>query len=408
MQMYTGLPIMTNKISVPEQQNIPHHLLGHVSLQDEPAIIETFQHEARRTISEIRNRGNLPILVGGTAYYVDALLFEDVVVNEEYSKEEELPIMKQSTEVLLEELKKVDPEYAERWHPNDRRKIQRTLEIYLRTGRPASEIYAEQKARRQSGTRGSPWENLLFWVYSEPDVLKPRLDTRVDKMLDAGLMDEVHQLFALKKSEEAEGRIVDLSKGIWQSIGYKQFEPYLHAQADGVESAELERLRQASIEDMKTATRRYANYQNKWTRTKKIPRLKEEGPQALDTLYPLDSTNVSRFQETVVEPAVELTTQFLAGAVRKHPSELSDLGKQVLEKHSTEKPETVYTQKTCELCEKTMVTEAAWKAHLGTRQHRGKLKYKKRRALVPYEGNSESKSAFDEGTSEPEISSLFH
>lgn len=395
---------MTNKISVPEQQNIPHHLLGHVSLQHEPAIIETFQHEARRTMLEIRQRGNLPILVGGTAYYVDALLFDDVVVNEEYSKEEGLPILDEPTEVLLEELKKVDPEHAGRWHPNDRRKIQRTLEIYLRTGRPASEIYAEQKARRQSGIRGSPWENLLFWVYSEPEVLKPRLDARVDKMLEAGLMDEVHQLFALKQSEEAQGRIVDMNKGIWQSIGYKQFESYLNAQANGVGGAELEKLRQAGIEDMKTATRRYANYQNKWTRTKKIPRLKEEGSQALDTLYPLDSTDVSCFQEAVVEPAIELTTQFLAGVGRKHPSELSELAKQVLEKHSAEKPETVWMQRTCDLCQRTMVTEAAWQAHLKTRQHRGRLKYRKRRSLVPYEGESAS----DGETSGPEISSIFH
>lgn len=408
--MYAGLPIMTNKISESEQQGIPHHLLGHVSLNDEPAIIETFQHEAQQTIRGIRDRGNLPILVGGTAYYVDALLFDDVVVNEEYSKDEHLPILDESTEVMLEELKKVDPEHAERWHPNDRRKIQRSLEIYLRTGKPASQIYAEQKARRQ-GARESPWQNLLFWVYSDPDVLKPRLDARVDKMLEAGLMNEVFQLFAHKKSEEAQGRAVHLDKGIWQSIGYRQFEPYLKAKEEGVEGSELEKLRQAGIEDMKTATRRYANYQNKWTRTKKIPRLKEEGPQALDALYLLDSTNVSLFKETVIEPAVELTTQFLAGAQRKHPSEVSELAKRVLEKHSVVQPETVWMQRTCDLCQKTLVTEASWLAHLKTRQHRAKLKYKKRRSLVPYEGagvlDGDSNSVHDGESSDPEISSIF-
>ncbi|KAG9252177.1 IPP transferase-domain-containing protein [Emericellopsis atlantica] len=401
MQMYNGLPIMTNKMSVAEQQGIPHHLLGNIAPTEESWTVDGFQKEVSKILGEIRDRGNLPIVVGGTAYYVDALLFDNTTLHEDVPQTDEpLPILDEPTEVLFAELQKVDPVMAERWHPNDRRKILRSLEIYLRTGRPASELYAEQKQKR-SASRDSPWENLLFWVYSEGDVLKERLDRRVDKMLDAGLIDEARQLLQLKREEEAAGRPVDQTRGIWQVLGYKQLEPYLLALEGDTDPVELERIKASGIEDLKTGTRRYANYQNKWTRRKKLPHLKEEGPEALNSLYLLDSTTVAKFGEDVVEPASRLTAQFLKGEARELPVNLSDPAREVLTAAHASEPD-VHRKQHCDICNLTIASEKQWALHLHSRQHRARLKKKKGLALVPV-----SVSRPDSEFSEPEISSIF-
>lgn len=420
MQMYNGLPIMTNKISDAEQQGIAHHLLGHVSLNDEPWDIDDFRREATQVIQEIRRRGNLPIVVGGTAYYVDSLLFPDTVIDEKHPDSEPLAVLEEPTDVLYAELKKVDPEMALHWHPNDRRKIMRSLEIYLRTGRRASEIYAEQRERRSGETQSSPWENLLFWVYSEREVLKNRLDARVDKMLDMGLMDEVRQLADLKRREEAAGRTVDVTRGIWQSIGYKQLEPYLMALEEGRPDDELNKLRNSCTDDMKTGTRRYAMYQNRWTKQKKIPHLKQEGPEALDSLYILDSTDVSRFGETAVEPAAQITEQFLRGEARAHPSELSDLARGVLSEATQPRPQVTPCERTCEVCNVAVTTEEQWRLHVRGRMHRVRMKKRKKLALVPVPDggpapevaaeatDTQEKSEGDGEGSGPDVGAIFH
>lgn len=125
MQLYAGLPIITNKITADEQQGIPHHLLGCIALHEQPWVVGTFVKKALRIIDEIRSRGKLPILVGGTQYYIQSLLFQDRLAEEEDGGSEagefivdtkaRWPILLQPTEVLLEELKKVDPIMAARW-----------------------------------------------------------------------------------------------------------------------------------------------------------------------------------------------------------------------------------------------------------------------------------------------------
>ncbi|KAL6879124.1 IPP transferase domain-containing protein [Trichoderma novae-zelandiae] len=411
MQLYDGLPIITNKIAQEERHGIPHHLLGHIPLDDAAWDVEAFKSEAAKVIREIRRRGNLPILVGGTQYYVDPLLFKDVILDDVHADPSlSFPILEQPTEVLLEELKKVDPIMAERWHPNDRRKIQRSLEIYLHTGRPASELYAEQAQRKAAAAQASgtsqPWDKLLFWVYSERETLTARLDSRVDKMLGAGLLDEVQELFDMKRRKAAEGQVLDMTKGIWQSIGYKQFEPYMSAKNEGKDPAELERLKSSGLEDMKTATRRYANYQTRWIRLKQIPRLKEQGPEAIGSLYLVDSTDVSQFKSNVIEPAADITAKFLAGEPRPMPTELSDVAREVLTRVREPPPKETPSKKTCEICQTVCVTEQAWQRHLKSAAHKRVMKRRKRFALVPVDKSPDDHSEA-QASSEPDVSALF-
>ncbi|KAF9775437.1 hypothetical protein IL306_006458 [Fusarium sp. DS 682] len=409
MQLYNGLPIITNKITTEEQRGIPHHLLGHISLDEQPWDVDDFKRQATRTIREIRGRGRLPILVGGSQYYVDPILFKEVILDDiDLDMSKSFPILQESGEVMLHELRKVDPVMADRWHPKDRRKIQRSLEIYLRSGKRASDYYAEQQARKEAAQQDAnkqPWENLLFWVYSERDVLRERLDKRVDKMQTSGLMDEVRELYEFKHKKEAEGQRLDMTKGIWQSIGYKQFEPYLSAVDEGREAAELEKLKNAGLEEMKSATRRYAVYQTRWIRLKQIPRIREIGPEAMNNMYLLDSTDVAAYGQNVVEPAVKLTQQFLQGEERPLPTEISALAKEVLTQVGNPPPKATPCKRTCEVCHTVLMTEEAWKQHLKSSTHRRVVRRKARMSLVPVEKVPENSK--DEGDSGPELGSMF-
>lgn len=410
MQLYRGLPIITNKITAAEQRGIPHHLLDRIPLSDVPWDVTEFKKHALETIREIRSRGNLPILVGGTHYYVEPLLFTDAILDDVQQDEtKSFPILEASTEDMLAELRRVDPEMAGKWHPNDRRKIQRSLEIYLHTGKTASALYAEQQERKAAAAtaeaESSPWENLLLWVYSERDVLCDRLDKRVDKMFTSGLAEEVEELHQFKTYSVKSGAAMDMTKGIWQSIGYKQLEPYIEATSSGEATEDVAKLRESGLEDMKTATRRYANYQTKWIRGKQMPRLMQRGDDALHSLYVLDSTDVARYHETVVSPAATLVAQFLHGEPRQHPHDLSDLARRVLETATEPPGKQTPRQQTCEMCQTTLVTEEAWNRHVKSTGHRRALKKKKKLALVPVE-KSASGDADEAGDSDPGISSL--
>lgn len=384
MQLYKGLPIITNKITVPERRGIPHHLLEHADIDAPNWAVDDFKREATRVISEIRSRGKLPIVVGGTHYYINSILFEGTFVGA--PKEEEprsnFPILEEPTEVVLAKLREVDPIMAGRWHPNDRRKIQRSLEIYLRYGRPASEIYAEQKEAKRAADADSPWQNLMFWVYSDPEVLSARLDGRVDKMLDVGLMDEIMQMHQHVKAREAEGETIDFTRGIWQSIGFKEFQPYLRAaDASSASDPAVEELYTASLEDMKASTRQYAKSQTRWIRTKTVPLLRDL-PDAMDKLFVVDSTDVSAWASSVAEPAASITRLFLDGETTPEPASLSPAAARVLDAAVAPRALETVVQNTCTVCNVTCVTADSWEKHNRSKKHKGLIRRAKRRSLV--------------------------
>lgn len=415
MQMYRGLPIITNKISLEEQRSIPHHLLGNISLDHETWVVGVFKREASRIIQEIRSRGRVPIVVGGTHYYTNALLFRDNLVEKEDASAEETlvqdnsvqhPILNDTTEAMWEKLKEVDPVMADRWHPNDRRKIRRSLEIFLTTGRRASEIYAEQQSRKRTEPvlrqDFSKPDALLFWVHSESQVLKDRLDRRVDKMLDNGLMNEITEVNDYLRSKLESGEQVDLSRGIWQSIGFKEFQPYLEAVERGADVKELEKLKRECLEVMKTATRRYAKYQTKWISKQTLPLLKKEGDQ--DRLYVLDSTDITRFSGDVLDKAASLTELFLAGDSMPDPPSLSEAANNVLNAatKSALSAQGTPCRKHCSICETTLLTEEGWQLHIRGRAHRRKARQTKQTALVPAQ---DTETALVATETNPEISS---
>lgn len=401
MQMYDGLPIITNKVTVEEQQGVRHHLLGCVRLDEKSWTVGVFTKRARRTIGEIRERGNVPILVGGTHYYTQNLLLEDSLLvksRDEIASEKEgedltteeikerWPVLEGPTEVLIDRLREVDPIMADRWHPKDRRKIRRSLEIFLMTGRKASDIYAEQQERRSvnrdldskgEGVLEAATElpsTLLFWVHADSAVLKKRLDARVDKMMEIGLLDEIKSMDAFLHNQGSGGLLVDRTRGIWASIGWKEFEPYLEALESGTASEqELQSLYNLSVEQMKAATRQYAKRQTRWIRLKLMPSLAEEN--ALKQLYLLDGTDVSKWENNVSNLAIDITTNFFGGKELPPPEEICVAAKEILvpENKVLEKV-TTWPRRECEICHVTAVTDVQWETHLKSRRHRGLIK----------------------------------
>ncbi|RPB23761.1 tRNA isopentenyltransferase [Terfezia boudieri ATCC MYA-4762] len=310
MQMYDGLPIITNKMTLGERQGVPHHFLGTVP-RGEDIRVGIWEEGVRRVIEEIWGRGRLPIIVGGTHYYIQALLYPRSLLPDasppEPGKEgkmsgEELarkyPILNAETSEILQKLQEVDPVMAARWHPNDHRKIRRSLEIYyLHGGTPASEIYRLQKlsekkeeSRDESIDKVARFRNLIFWVHADPEILNKRLGDRVDKMVSEGLFDEIEELWKWYLNLKEGEKEVDLERGVWQSIGFKEFLPWLQARQEA-ESGEfkdggkvagegervvvggevrerLESLRKEGLERMKIGTVQYARTQVKWIRIK--------------------------------------------------------------------------------------------------------------------------------------------
>lgn len=401
VQMYDGLPIVTNKITVKEQEGIPHHLLGFIALDEEPWRVSLFKRRASQIIREIRSRGRLPILVGGTHYYTQSLLFGDSIIGEQADENsnaqpellhkeisERFPILEGPTEDMIARLREVDPVMADRWHPKDRRKIRRSLEIFLMTGKKASDVYSEQKERKLSNQVGVSDENesainscspLLFWIHAESETLKKRLDGRVDKMVKAGLLGEVKSMDRFLQEQEKLGTPVDRTRGIWVSIGFKEFEPYLRALALGTTSQEeLPKLFALSIEQTQAATRQYAKRQVRWIRLKLIPALKDE--DVFDRLYLLDGSDVANWKDAVARPGFEIAKSFLEGCEMQAPQEICPAAREILALAADgldEKPD-VWFRQTCDLCNITAVTDLQWQTHLKSRRHRGLTKKKQR------------------------------
>ena len=158
-------------------------------------------------MEKIHEEGEWPILVGGTHYYIQSLLFRNMTVPQE---EVDHPILSAPAPELFEFLRKVDPEQAARLHPSDRRKVETRVKLYLSSGRTATELFNEQK---EEGLE-TRWDTLVFWVWSARDVLKPRVDARVDKMISQGAEQECRDLYNIAQKD---GCPTDI--GLFQTIG---------------------------------------------------------------------------------------------------------------------------------------------------------------------------------------------
>lgn len=245
MQIYRGMTIGTAAPTEEEMEGIPHHMIA-VADPAEQWSVARYAQEAIPVIDDILERGKLPILVGGTGLWLDALVkgnnFAGGSAEDPMRAQLQREFEEQGIEPLLEELRQVDPVSAEKLHPADTKRILRALEVYRTTGMT---ITAHNEATRRIPPRyDAVWIGLRF---QDRDDMRALIDLRVDKMVDAGLLQEVQQLLQSGIPKESTAL---------QAIGYKEFTGVL----------EGEKTTDQALEEVKLRSRQYAKRQLTWLR----------------------------------------------------------------------------------------------------------------------------------------------
>ena len=373
MQVYKGVDIITNKHPFEEREGIPHHVMDHVGWSEE-YFIHRFNNEANLAIEDIHSRGKVPIIVGGTHYYLQTLLFNNKTMDKKKERElndTELELLDGPTDLLFEELKRIDPVVAEKFHPQDHRKLRRAVEIWYQTGQKPSDLYIEQKLDEleQSSLK---YNTLVFWLYSDPKVLQDRLDKRVDKMMELGAKEEIDELYESYLHNNA-----DCTSGIFQVIGFKEFLPWLenkkHEEADFSQG----------IERMKIRTRQYAKYQVKWIqKTLSLELQKERKFDYINggRLFVLDATDLSQWNSSVCERGLAIADQFFQQNITspEAPHHLANLltEKSNLKSNKSFGSEQRWKHYKCDVCKDkdgesfVAVGEDNWNLHLNSRRHK--------------------------------------
>ncbi|MGI5925994.1 MAG: tRNA (adenosine(37)-N6)-dimethylallyltransferase MiaA [Thermacetogeniaceae bacterium] len=267
VQLYKYFNIGAAKLTNEEQKGIPHHLFD-ILEPDQPFSVADYQKLARKKIQEINERGKLPFLVGGTGLYIQAVIdpfeFPETTGHEEIRKKLREIWSQGGKEELYQRLQKIDPDAAQRIHPNDFRRISRALEVYYLTGKTISSYISKRKK--------SFYNLAMVGLTRKRTELYHRIEARVDKMFAGGLVEEVKSILDMGYDP----KIKPL-----QSLGYKQVVEYLMGDCDQAEA----------IASTKKATRNYAKRQLTWFRRDDRIHwfsLSEEGKQHLLKRIALD------------------------------------------------------------------------------------------------------------------------
>ena len=243
MQIYRTMDIGTAKPTKEEMGGIPHHMID-VADPEEDFSVARYVEMAARCVDDVLERGKLPIVAGGTGLYIDSLLsgrtFAPFSPDSALRGELERELAEKGGQAMLEALAQVDPEAAQRLHPNDHKRIIRALEVYRSTGKTITQHNRETQAI-------PPRYNALTigLAFQDRQAMWRRIDQRVDEMVAAGLEDEVRRLLTSGISPKCTAM---------QAIGYKEFTQALSGEMTWQEAADVVKLR----------SRQYAKRQLTW------------------------------------------------------------------------------------------------------------------------------------------------
>lgn len=242
MQVYRRMDIGTAKIKKEEMCGVPHHLIDICEPQEEYNVVR-FATEAKRLIGEITGRGHIPVLVGGTGFYIQAVLYDiDFTKTEEntaYREELSAYARQYGAEALHARLAAVDAQAAEIIHANNVKRVIRALEFYEQTGDRISRHNEEQHGKE------SAYNSAYFVLTQERALLYRRIEQRIDSMIEEGLVEEVRSLMA----EGCTAGMVSM-----QGLGYKEILSYLNGECTLAEA----------ISVLKRDTRHFAKRQLTW------------------------------------------------------------------------------------------------------------------------------------------------
>ena len=246
MQIYKGMNIGTAKADRNQRLSVPHHLID-IREINEPFNVVDFYYEARHVCEQILSRGNVPVVVGGSGFYLHTFLYGppsgppsiDLV-----RQSIQLEMDQKGSDVLYDKLKELDPEYAKTITKHDQQKIVRALEIIQLTHDKVSSLEWTNKKRAQD------YDFICWFLHRPRDVLYRRIEQRCEEMVAQGLFNEVQEL-----SEKG----LDGNRSASQAIGYRQATEYLL-------SGQTEADYQEFLTKFKIASRRYAKRQFTWFR----------------------------------------------------------------------------------------------------------------------------------------------
>lgn len=250
MQVYRHMDIGSAKIRPEEMDGVPHHLID-VLEPTENFDVYRFQQMAKVKMEEIYSRGNIPVIVGGTGFYIQALLYDiDFSQNPEEGEGSSLRRQLEKTaeekgaRYMHEMLREIDREAAEEIHENNVKRVIRAIEYYRQTGEPIS---LHNKTQRE---KESPYNFCYFVLNDDRALLYDRIEQRVDEMLKEGLVPEVEKLLFMGCKKESTAM---------QGLGYKEIIDYLSGECD------LER----AVYLIKRDTRHFAKRQITWFKREK-------------------------------------------------------------------------------------------------------------------------------------------
>ncbi|XP_036020248.1 tRNA dimethylallyltransferase isoform X1 [Mus musculus] len=287
MQVYEGLDIITNKVSAQEQKMCQHHMISFVDPLVTSYTVVDFRNKATALIEDIFARDKIPIVVGGTNYYIESLLWKVLITTKPQEMgtgkvvDRKVELEKEDGHELHKRLSQVDPEMAAKLHPHDKRKV-------------ASQDYQH---------------------------------------------------------------------GIFQSIGFKEFHEYLTTEGKCTPETSNQLLKKG-IEALKQVTKRYARKQNRWVKNRFLSR---PGP-SVPPVYGLEVSDVSKWEESVLEPALNIVQSFIQG----HKPTAMPV------KMAYNESENKRSYHMCDLCDRIIIGDREWAAHLKSKSHLHQLKKRRR------------------------------
>ncbi|XP_030181573.1 tRNA dimethylallyltransferase isoform X3 [Lynx canadensis] len=340
MQVYEGLDIITNKVSAQEQRMCQHHMISFVDPLVTNYTVVDFRNKATALIEDIFARDKIPIVVGGTNYYIEALLWKVLVstkpqeMDTEKVTDRKVELEKEDGHALHKRLSQVDPEMAAKLHPHDKRKVARSLQVFEETGISHSEFLHRQHSEEGGGPLGGPlkFPNLcILWLHA----------------------DQTARPFIVQ----------DYQHGIFQSIGFKEFHEYLVTEGKCTPETSNQLLKKG-IESLKQVTKRYARKQNRWVKNRFLNR---PGP-SVPPVYGLEVSDVSKWEESVLEPALEIVQSFIQG----HKPVAAPV------KMPCNEMENKRSYHMCDLCDRIIIGDREWAAHIKSKSHLHQLKKRRR------------------------------
>lgn len=242
MQVYRHMDIGSAKVTPEEMDGVPHHLIDVLEPEEEFNVV-VFQKLAKEALTGIYERGHIPIIVGGTGFYIQALLYDiDFTENDgdtAIRRELEKLAQTQGAGCLHQMLQEIDPESAAAIHQNNVKRVIRAIEFYRQTGKKIS-LHNEQEREKQS-----PYQFLYYVLDTDRKILYERIDRRVDLMMEHGLVDEVKHLADMGCTRD----MVSM-----QGLGYKEILDYLSGEIPLEEAVYI----------LKRDTRHFAKRQITW------------------------------------------------------------------------------------------------------------------------------------------------